>query len=117
MMKRTCRTCKIEKPLTDFVRHVTATGGYEHTCKSCHNERRRAGPSPALIAARQSPISDSWANPVNLGQVSRENLRQEFEADSPEHRQARLARARELIARKPKSYLARHFAEIYKGEL
>ena len=34
---RTCRTCLIEKPVSDFAKNKKSTGGIRHKCKSCAN--------------------------------------------------------------------------------
>lgn len=38
MTKRICTKCNIEKPITDFNKHIRMKGGFRSICKSCTNE-------------------------------------------------------------------------------
>lgn len=39
-MKKICRTCKIEKEITEFPKHKAYKDGYETQCKQCRKEKR-----------------------------------------------------------------------------
>jgi nitrate/TMAO reductase-like tetraheme cytochrome c subunit len=36
MNTKQCKTCREEKPLTEFYKNKAYTGGYRPTCKACH---------------------------------------------------------------------------------
>ena len=36
---KTCKTCKIEKPLTDFYKRKDSKDGFYSQCKKCYSER------------------------------------------------------------------------------
>lgn len=65
MERRTCWSCKQEKPLTDFVRSRSGTRGYGSTCKTCkrqiYNKRRYGGAEKRCIQCKQvKQVTDFW---------------------------------------------------------
>ena len=40
MIKRTCTSCKVPKPLSDFCQFPPGRDGYESRCKVCKNKKR-----------------------------------------------------------------------------
>ncbi len=55
MQIRTCKTCLVEKPHDDFVKHPQCKFGITHKCKSCLNEimKRKYPDQKEVIAKRQ----------------------------------------------------------------
>jgi hypothetical protein len=45
---RICKTCGIEKPITDFRKSSECIGGYRYKCKKCINDKNRKYPKPSL---------------------------------------------------------------------
>lgn len=46
---KACKTCGVEKPLTDFIRKPTAKDGRSHTCRTCYREVQ-SGLRPSIKA-------------------------------------------------------------------
>lgn len=46
LLLKYCKSCLIEKPLSEFYQHKASKGGYQARCKGCISAQRKAAYSP-----------------------------------------------------------------------
>lgn len=72
-----CRDCRLEKPVSDFVKNSRLPSGRTKQCKQCHNEYLRRRREDPTVMQRHKESSAKWRE-RNPGADRDKHLRRKF---------------------------------------
>ena len=62
--RKTCRTCKVEKPIGKFYQHPTYADGYMNDCKACKLEYQAANDALKVEHIRERQDANRCGDPL-----------------------------------------------------